>query len=126
MTAAPKIPLATVADTVDARGRAARKFPGNMRPETVDAIEMHCHIGAATLRIVDQYADGLRHLIEFLRARQTDERRRLLSPPTPEETTALLAHPAVRGVIAAFPDAVLAGVGAIPPIPHTTTDEAAS
>lgn len=105
-----KIPLRDMADTIEARGRAARKFPARMTAETVDRIETHCHLGAATLRIIDTHADGLRHLIEFLRGKRTDARRRLLANPSDAEAAALLSHPAVRVVLETFPEAVLDGV----------------
>ncbi len=105
-----RIPLSVLADTIEARGRAARRWPGNMTPDTVDRIETHCHRGGKVLRLFDEYKDGLRHLIEFLRARDTDARRCLYTDPNDAETAALLSHPAVRPVIEAFPDAQLAGV----------------
>lgn len=132
-----RIPLATLADTVEARGRAARKWPGNMKPDTVDTIEAHCHLAGRTLRMLDEYQAGLRHLLEFLRARRLDAQRRLMANPSDEEAAALLSHPAVQPVLEAFPDAELAGVavlsaqrfanpdGAAPPLDPDASDTAA-
>lgn len=110
-----RISLATLADTVEARGRAVRRWPGKMTPETVERIETHCHLAGRTLRMLDAYQPGLRHLLEFLRARRLDAQRRLLANPSSDETAALLSHPAVQPVLEAFPEAELAGVRPLQP-----------
>ena len=121
-----RIPLAEIIATIEARGRAVRKYPGNMKPDTVDTIEQNCAAGAAALRVVEQYADGLRHLIEFLRARQTDVRHRLMANPSDVEAAALLSHPAVQPVLDAFPEVVLAGVNVLSAQHYANPDGASS
>ena len=62
---------------------------------------------ARTLLFVHTHAAGLRALAHFLMA-STDPAAP--DPPTPEERAALLGHPGVRNVLAAFPDAQIAGL----------------
>ena len=62
-----KIPLGEIVDTIEARVRSLQRYPGNMKAETVGRICNHLTAGADVLRFVEAYADGLRHLVEFLR-----------------------------------------------------------
>ena len=121
-----RIPLSRIADTIDARARAVQRYPANMKPETVERITVDLHAGAKALRVIETYADGLRHLIEFLRERQTDARRRLIANPGDMEAAALLAHPAVKPVLDAFPEALLTHVETISPASYLNPDGASS
>lgn len=66
----------------------------------------------ATLRLVQQYADGVRKLILFLRAANLEPGE----TPTTEERDALLTNPAVRELVRTFPGAEIVAVRPAPPI----------
>lgn len=112
--------LALVADTVEARGRAVRRFPGNMLPETVVRIESDCLKAGRVLRFIAAHDDGLRALIGWLKA--NPERVIALDDPSaidPLEAQMLREHPAVAPLLAAFPSA---GISVVRPIPQPSAD----
>jgi hypothetical protein len=105
------IPIGDQIEEVERQARSLERFPGRMLPETVDRKLAHLGAAAATLRIIAQHADGLRALIKHLqRAAASDTAP---EPPSPDETAALLAHPAVAELILNFPEAVLVGIAAV-------------
>ena len=57
------------------------------------------HAAVRTLEFIQEHAAGLRILIEHLRGKGCE--------PSEEERQALLAHPAVKDVLKAFPGAVM-------------------
>lgn len=118
-----KIPLGDIIETIEARVRSLQRYPGNMKPETVGRICNRLQGGADVLRFIEAHADGLRHLIEFLR----DQRARgvTTATPTDDEAARLLLHPAVREVIAEFPDVGIGHVRTISGDQYLNADGAA-
>lgn len=118
-----KIPLGEIVDTIEARVRSLQRYPANMKPETVGRICNHLTAGADVLRFVETHADGLRHLVEFLRDQRT--RGVTVATPTDDEAARLMSHPAVREVVAAFPDVGIGHVRTISGDQYLTPEGAA-
>lgn len=98
------IPIAEQVDEVARACRSLERYPGRMTPEVAAAKLARLRAAHATLRLVEAHADGLRILIAHLRAVHYGE------PPTADDTAALIAHPAVREVLATFPEAEIAEI----------------
>ena len=97
-------------EVIEARARAVIRYPGNMKPATVERIATRLDAAAHILRFVERHGDGLRPLIAYLRDKQAVARGTLLANPSDAEAAALLSHPAVREVVAVFPDAGIAEI----------------
>ena len=108
--AASALTLSRVAEIVEARGRAAQRWPGNMKAETVDEIANGCAHAGRIVRTVAQYSDGLRALIEVLRDMAD------VADLPPDTLAALRRHPSVQAVMASFPESTLTGSRPIPAI----------
>lgn len=101
------IPIADQADEVEREIRQReRLYPkwienGRLRQDTAQKKIATLKAAAATLRFVALHAAGLRALAHFLIASAPG------TPPEPsdEERAALLAHPAVSGLLAVWPEA---------------------
>jgi hypothetical protein len=98
---------------------AVRRFAE--REGTPDILAAH-----ATLSMIATYADGLRELIRFLRTSDIQPGE----VPSSEERDHLMAHPAMKELVKAFPEAVLTSVKPIelPPAPadeHTEEEQGA-
>ena len=94
------VPIAEQIQAVEIASRQA------MTQTTLDALTA----AQATLEIVSKNADGLRTLIRFL---QRQPRW------TQEEAAALVAHPAVKALLDAFPEAIIASIRPV----HITADD---
>lgn len=83
-----------------------------LKQETADTKLRDLRAAAATLRVVAAHADGLRLLVQYLRAAKPHAGEM----PGETETEMLLAQPAVRAVLDAFPDATLVSIEPIAPM----------
>jgi hypothetical protein len=116
------IPIEEQIEEVERQIRSLERYPGRMTAETVARKLAHLRAASATLRIIAEHKDGLRTLLAYLRREAASEEP--AEHPDAEDTAALLAHPAVAAVVAAFPEAVLLGIEAVAsPAPHEASEE---
>jgi len=95
--------IAEVAREIRQRDRVYPKWiaDGRLKQETADTKLAQLHAALSTLQFIERHADGLRLLVKFLREADLQPKEQ----PSEEERQHLLAHPAVRAVVDAFPDA---------------------
>jgi hypothetical protein len=84
-----------------------------------DATERTLLAAVATLETIDRHKDGLRILILHLRE-QLAAGASAYDVPDPQQTRALLAHPAVRELVETFPDLTLYGTAPVTGGAHGT------
>lgn len=77
-------------------------------------IEAGLRAALATLTAIDRHKDGMRILILHLRE-QLAAGASAYDVPDPQQTRALLSHPAVRELVETFPDLTLYGTAPITP-----------
>lgn len=100
------VPIAEQIAEIERELRNRERFypKSKLLPETQEQKIAAMSAALATLKVVEANANGLRQLLLHLRKSQRD------APPSPEETAALMAHPAVVELIKGFPDAVVSGI----------------
>lgn len=98
---------------------------GRLKRDTAERKIATLKRAADSLRLIERHAVGLRALAHYLVA--TDTGPGAVPPdPTPAERAALLAHPAVAALLAAWPDAetrILPAPSIAPPEPLHDTHE---